>query len=214
MDDKTLCAASPFVEAFTKYLRQLNDEPGRLDADVDKINNILLALAACAGSAEGVRLKGWGLLSKDLAEIIKVYAGFFGLNLKTLVPLKLPFTGWRFQITVKSDSVCKGRAWQVFLGALLSAYSLKPLGVESSNDDGDAGLFIINNAIEASDSGSEMSYSRSREYVHDMNNYLGGILSFASLIKDPEANAQRAYYIKESVQRAIDLMGKTFPKKE
>ncbi len=163
------------------------------------------------GYLEGMRLKEQGFISSELEDFIQNIGFAFEIEAKPGRPFKLPFVGNEISIQRKTLNAFMGKAWMVFHAALLSAYSLRNLKFASESPDS-AGMETVYRIVEDSELAGlaveEEGFSN--QFVHKLNNYMSGIISYTSLMlseqKEEPETLERLQLIWESAQKSADLI--------
>ena len=170
-----------------------------------------------SGYLEGLRLKAQGCLSSDLQDFIRGIGIAFEMEVAPRGAFKLPFLDNELVLQRKTLNAFMERAWPVYHAALLSAYSLRPLRFEKlpshPADQMEEALRIAEAAgpggapdDEAPGAEPEMG----PEARHRINNALGGITSYVSLIlaeRKADADLQKKLgVVLEAAKRAADAV--------
>jgi hypothetical protein len=212
-EEKIYKRTREFLCKFVDFVREIKQESGRVDSDEGIFESDIISFVRSAGKAEGRRLKGWGLMSGEFEEVIHTYAGCFGITMDISRSLKLPLEGIKLKLH-GSDQFNRD-LWVAYASSLLSIYGMEELRIEGPSSGEQMEEFEIKKA--GSGIGRPIAMTgdniQVKEYVHKMNNYLGGILSFASLISTPQ-DKEKAKLIVESAKNIEKLMKKAFPNKE
>jgi len=211
-EEKIYKQTREFLCKFVDFLREIKQEPGRVDSDESGFESDIISFVRSAGKTEGRRLKGWGLMSGEFEEVIHEYAGCFGITMNTSRSLSLPMEG--IKLKLQGNDQFDRDLWITYASSLLSMYAMEELRIEGPIPGEQMEEF----EIKKTGSGKTPLISPVgdntpiREYIHKMNNYLGGILSFASLIRTSQ-DKEKAELIVESARNIEKLMKKTFPNK-
>jgi hypothetical protein len=146
-----------------------------------------------SGYLEGLRLKAQGCLSSDLQEFIRSIGFAFEMEAVPRGAFKLPFVDNELALQRKTLNPFMAKAWPVYHAALLSAYALRPLRFEKLPSSPADPMEEVLRVTEGAGSGApgpgfpggatpDDSAGMEREARHRLNNALGGITSYVSLI--------------------------------
>jgi hypothetical protein len=184
----------------------------------------LASILVDSGYLEGLHLKAQGCLSSDLLEFIHDSGYAFEIEATPIGAFKLPFIDNELSIKRKTLNEFMEKAWLVYHGALLSAYTLKPLrfermpftkGLANGFANGMAngmaeGLEEVVRVREALPDGDAQAASLGADTVHHVNNSLFGIASYVSLIleerKQDQDLREKLELILEAAKRASALL--------
>ncbi|MBF0432743.1 MAG: hypothetical protein HQK83_15775 [Fibrobacteria bacterium] len=220
MNSEIFTHTNTFLGCLLDYVHKVYKEPDRFDANPEQVKEDLLQLARSAGTFEGRRLKGWGLISSEVEEILKVTTAVFGLHLEIKGSLKLPLTDKVSFILQKHEEqtewLLQEELWLSFNAMLLSVYGMQNVTLVSA--DGTDPLKKIYRITVISEvdvlGGNAVDDLKNRDFVHKMNNHLGGVVSFASLLEQVDSKGEIAEMILLSAEKASQLLKKSFPKKD
>ena len=156
------------------------------------------------GKLQGILLKGSGLSSDVAKEIIH-----FGSSLQIKVSIsekfRNPFIGCNLQAEIGNGL----DNWKSYCEGLISGYCDQELGLLKMETKADKVTWEIARK-------SQQSGGTDRNFVHSMNNVLGAIVSFGSLvIKDETLKSQqkeRITWMIDSAQKATEMLKEQFPK--
>jgi hypothetical protein len=214
MNEKVYQQTEVFLRQLAGFISGIAEEPDRVDSNPEGLESDIAGLAAAAGAFEGRRLKGWGLMTDEFQEVIQRYGACFGIDLTCPERLGLPFAGKRLKIDSKDDNLGQWKLWLAYFSSLLSVYGMEEVVVTPDTGNESENMFIVREC--RADDGKSLlrmtDQAKVREYVHSMNNHLGGIISFASVIEGVPKDRERAKMILSSAQVITDLVKKTFPK--
>ncbi len=149
------------------------------------------------GHFEGQRLKSLGLISSEFSQGLEEYFELFGARLELEAPLKMPFEGKALKLAFL-DAKYK-MALKEFLEGLLSVYGGKKLSLEIREESGENFSFQILKFSEGEASSHKSLLDR--EFRHEINNHLSGILSLSSLLKNKQPHLEEIRLIEESAQK-------------
>jgi hypothetical protein len=221
MDPRVYRETEQQLNALCRFVRAVQEEPDRLDSSPTSIHKGLSTLFQHQGRLEGNLLKGWGLISEELQTVLEHYTRCLQVEVTFSSPFSVPFEGKSIQLRASGEKtdvflpLCI-----VFLEALLSSYSIKPLKL-SSLDPKASYIYTVQEKEEVASGvfSEETGGEWGKEFRHQMNNYLGGITSFASLLSKEAVEKQGLDSLEESreaileaVQSIREYIKKTIPK--
>ncbi len=194
---------------FLSKMVLLENEPERLDSQPERVKESIEVILTSLGSFEGTRLKGWGLLSHEFLDIIKQYTKHFGFSIDKKASLKIPFDSLRLGISC--DPSLKIVWAQRYFAGLFSAYCLNSLCVEIKPSlDNQGQSEIVFTTEKAGKAPSLEQRASKKDFIHKMNNYLGGIVSYVSLQELESGKSESVDMIMKSVENIKDLLKSSF----
>jgi hypothetical protein len=153
--------------------------PGRPDPDLpSRLDRIL----SDCGYLEGLHLKAQGYLSHDVQEFIRGISYAFEVEVNFQGAFKLPFLDNELILQKKTLNAFMEKAWLTYHAALLSAYSMRSLrfGKQAGSDPMEVAARVLE-AVPGI-AGNDAASGIPPAFHHLLNNALGGITSYVSLI--------------------------------
>lgn len=208
-----------FLDSFLKYASLLYSEEERFDSQPEKILARTEQSFFALGELEALRLKGWGLESNKWTEYFLYIIQVFRYKILGEIELDLPLVGKKIYLEnmvsledfeeVPTFTSLPYESWCThFLTGFLNTYSHENLHWKKISQT----PFILEGQPTSLRPYTAQQGEIEREFVHDCNNLLGGIISFASLLQLKGNSNEIAGSILESSKKLHSLIQQKFPK--
>ena len=209
MDSKIYRETEQQLNSLCGFVRAVQGEPDRLDSSSQSIQDGLSVLVQNQGDLEGNLLKGWGLISEELQTVLGHYTRCFEVEVEFPSPFSVPFEGKSIHLLLRGeDALLLLPLCTLFLESLLSSYSIKPLKLDKLEESKGKGYVyqVLEKSKVASGMYSEEAGSEwGKEFRHKMNNYIGGITSFASLLSKNVVEQQGLDSVEETRKAILEV---------